>query len=119
MISFLTTNFKYFLYYLLLQYSHTYEYSFSNIKIVTEKLQIYFHKKDWQRPIFFTIRFELVLVLYPNDHLIFLKYLLHFFVWNVIINTTNTFISTFNLHFFHLQVRSSHIFRNSKHIIKR
>ena len=98
MISFLITDFNYFPLLLLLQYSHTYEYNFSKIKIVTEKLQIHSDKKIGESQSFY-YSFELVLVLHLNDYLICSKYLSHFFIWNVIINTSDTFIRTFYLHF--------------------
>ena len=96
-------------YFLPIHYTHTYEYNFSKLKNRYRKVTNTF-QKDWQKPIFFIIHFGLILALHLNDHLIFLKYLLHFFIWNVIINTTDTFICAFYLQFFHFQIRSCHIF---------
>ena len=103
MISFLTTNFEYVLLLFTIHYTHTYEYNFSKLKIVTEKL------KRLAKANLFIIHFGLILALHLNDHLIF-EISFTFFIWNVIINTTDTFICTFYLQFFHFQIRSCHIF---------
>ena len=94
-------------YFLPIHYTHTYEYNFSKLKIVTEKLQI--HSKRLAKANLFIIHFGLILALHLNDHLIF-EISFTFFHLNVIINTTDTFICAFYLQFFHFQIRSCHIF---------
>ena len=94
-------------YFLPIHYTHTYEYNFSKLKIVTEKLQI--HSKKIGKSQSFYYSFGLILALHLNDHLIF-EISFTFFIWNVIINTTDTFICAFYLQFFHFQIRSCHIF---------
>ena len=93
-------------YFLPIHYTHTYEYNFSKLKIVTEKLQIH-SKRLAKANLFYS--FGLILALHLNDHLIF-EISFTFFIWNVIINTTDTFICAFYLQFFHFQIRSCHIF---------
>ena len=94
-------------YFLPIHYTHTYEYNFSKLKIVTEKLQI--HSKKIGKSQSFYYSFGLILALHLNDHLIFeISFTFFHLECN---NKYHRYVYLCLLFaIFHFQIRSCHIF---------